>query len=149
MGLINDIQVLTSKEKDEKPKEVPSRANGKKLLIVEDEKPLLNVLSDRFSREGYDIFKAENGKVGLELAQKHHPDVILLDLLMPVMDGKSMLVMLRDVEELKKIPVIVLTNAGEVENIKITKRYFDAVEFLIKSNVTLDEIVTRVKDFTY
>lgn len=148
MGLLNNIQVLTGKKKAALPQEKKSH-EARTILIVEDEKPLLAVLGDRFEREGYNVLKASNGKEGLEVAKANHPHIILLDLLMPVMDGKSMLIQLRDTPELKKTPVIVLTNAGEVENIKVTQHYFDAVEFLIKSNVTMDQIVKRVKDFTW
>lgn len=147
MNIINDLQVLSGK----KEKTTPQQNSGQKrsLLIVEDEKALASILEDRFSREGYQVFQAQNGQEGLEMAKAHHPQVILLDLMMPVMDGKSMLIKLREIEDLKKTPVVVLTNAGEADNIRITQHYFSAVDFLIKSNVTLDQIVKRVKDFTY
>ncbi|HEX7042893.1 MAG TPA: response regulator, partial [Patescibacteria group bacterium] len=117
----------------------------KTVLIVEDDKPLLNILKDRLTNENYTVVTAENGKEGLEKLKETPPDILLLDLMMPVMDGMSMLHHLREIKEFKKLPVIVLTNAGEAENITQTKNYYNAVEFLIKSNITLDQVVAKVK----
>lgn len=144
MKILEDIKILTGQKKTtDQP--TPSTTPPKTVLIVEDEKPFSNILEARLTDEGFKIIKAEDGEVGLKMATTHMPDIILLDLMMPVMDGKSMLHKLREIPECKKIPVIVLTNAGEIENIRETQFYSDAAEFLIKSNVTLDEIVKKIK----
>ncbi len=144
MGVVNDLKVLTGKktfgENVEKPSSPP-----KKILVVEDETSLLNALESVLSSEGFKVTTAANGKEGLKAAIENSPDLILLDLLMPIMDGKTMLKKLRDLPEFKKLPVIILTNAGEVDNIRETQRYFDAIYFLIKSNVQMEDIVTKVK----
>ena len=144
MGFLDDIKIITNQKlptaSDTKPHSIQ-----KKILIVEDEKPLAKVLSDRFTAEGFHVLKAENGKEGLEQIKTQKPDIVLLDILMPVMNGRVMLQELRSIPEFKHTPVIVLTNAGEVDNIRVTKTYHDAIEFLIKSNVTMDEIVEKVK----
>lgn len=147
MGFIDDIKVITGNKKDTQSEDKLHPL--KVVLVVEDEKALADILDDRLTSEGFRVFKAANGKEGLELAIAHHPDVLLLDLMMPVMSGKSLLHTLRDMPAFKKLSVIVLTNAGEVENIRETQRYYDAVEFLIKSNVTMDEIVEKVKAFAW
>lgn len=139
MGILDNIKVLTG----EKPLTSPSVK--KTVLIVEDEKPLLSVLTDRFENEGYKVLQATNGQEGLDTAIAQKPNIIILDLLMPIMDGKAMLHKLRDIPEFKALPVIVLTNAGDVENIRATKTLNNAVSFLIKSNVTMDQIVEQVK----
>jgi len=94
------------------PAQTQPAAEQKKVLIVEDEKLLANALEMKFSHANYLVAKAENGQIGLEQAQKFKPDVIILDLMMPVMDGKTMLHKLREIPELKMLPVVVLTNAG-------------------------------------
>lgn len=143
MGLVDDLKVLTGNKK-------PSENHASKtVLVVEDEKALAAILKDRLTREGYTVITAVNGKEGLEMVEAQNPDVILLDLMMPVMDGKAMLHTVRSIPKFKKLPVIVLTNAGEIENIRETQRYYDAVEFLIKSNVTMDQIVEKVKAFAW
>ncbi|SRR5260221_1518519 len=141
MTILDDIQVISGKKKNSTPK----KETSKKILIVEDEKPLADVLQDELIHQGFEVFVASNGKEGLEMAISYTPDLILLDLLMPVMDGKTMLHRLRDFPKFKTIPVIVLTNAGETENIRETQLYFNASEFLIKSNVSVEQIVTKIK----
>ncbi len=141
MGIIQDIKILSGKE-EVTPS--PVHKTPKKILITEDEEVLRSALVDRFTKEGYDVFKAANGEEGLAAAKRYHPDIILLDLLMPVLDGKVMLKRLRKIPEFKMTPVIVLTNAGEVDNIRETQYYDNAVEFLIKSNVKIDDVVERV-----
>ncbi|HSA84529.1 MAG TPA: response regulator [Patescibacteria group bacterium] len=146
MNVIDDIKILTGKKKD--PRLEKPAAPPKKILIVEDEKPLADILYTRLTEEGFLVATADNGQKGLELAATFHPNVILLDLLMPVMDGKQMLRALREIPACKTTPVIVLTNAGEIENIRETQFYSNAEEFLIKSNVSMEEIIKKVKFYS-
>lgn len=141
MGVLNDIQILLGKKAISKKPVAPP----KKLLIVEDEPILREMYRDKFTHEGFDVVTAENGRIGLEKVVEQKPNVILLDLMMPVMDGETMISKLRNLPEFKTIPILVLTNAGEVENIRHTQLYYDAIEFMIKSNVSLEEIVMKVK----
>lgn len=120
------------------------KSNGK-VLIVEDEKMLADALEIKLKNEGYTVFKAENGQAGLDMIIANKPNIVLLDLMMPIMNGKQMLQKLREMPEFKNLPVIVLTNAGEADNIKETKFYYNAIDFLIKSNVSAEEIVNKVK----
>ncbi len=140
MKLIDDIKILTGNKQDTQLS--PKKTLSKKIvLIVEDEKPLASILETRLKEEGFSVLKAGNGQEGLALATTHKPNAIVLDLLMPIMDGKSMLRKLRETPGCKNIPVIVLTNAGEIENVRDTQFFSDAIEFLIKSNVSMDQIV--------
>ncbi len=88
----------------------------KKILIVEDDKALLKVLQLHLMIS-YDIILAKNGKQGLEMATTHLPDIILLDIMMPVMNGLDVLKRLKDDPATARIPVILLTAKDEVENI--------------------------------
>ena len=149
MGVLDNLQVIFGKKKVDdlqKPATPQSAGQKKKILIVEDEKLLANALELKFLHENFEVFKAENGQVGLEMAQAKSPDIILLDLMMPVMDGKTMLHQLRQIPKFQYLPVIVLTNAGEIDNVRETKFYDNASEFLIKANVNPDDIVKVVND---
>lgn len=148
MGIIDNIKILTGKK--ELKEEQPTHPTGpkKKVLIVEDEKPISDRLEAAFTDAGFVAMKAENGEVALKQIQSEKPDLIILDLLMPVMDGKLMLRKIRQDSQLKHIPVIVLTNAGEVENVRETQTYYKAEEFFIKSNVSLEEIINKAKNLT-
>ncbi len=94
---------------------------------------------------GYDVIKAENGAIGLEVVSSQKPQLVILDLLMPIMDGKTMLRRLRDIPEFKTLPVIILTQAGTIENMRETHMYYNAVLFLVKSNIVIEGIVEYVR----
>jgi len=119
----------------------------KKVLVVEDEAPLAEALKLKLTNEGYEVEVAGNGVEGLAKISTFSPGVIILDLMMPIMDGKKMLNNLRENPLYKLLPVIILTNAGTVDNMTETVRYNDASAFLIKSNTSLEEIINHVKKF--
>ncbi len=125
-----------------------SRQNSKqakKILIVEDERDIRQTLVDKFTDEGFDVFNAENGKKGLELALKEHPDLILLDIIMPVMDGITMAEKMREDKWGKNVSIIMLTNLSDVE--KVSKVLESGVyEYLIKSDWKIADLVKRVKE---
>lgn len=117
----------------------------KRILIVEDERAESNVLAEKFIQEGFLVSTAENGKKGLERALMDHPDLILLDIIMPEMDGLSMLEELRKDEWGKTVPVIILTNLNPDDEIVRQKGPSAYAYFLIKSNWMLDDVVRAVK----
>lgn len=86
-----------------------------KIAIVEDDAAISQMYRIKFETEGYTVETAENGKLGLELAEKMKPNIILLDLMMPIMTGEEMLAKLRKAAWGKNIKVIILTNRGEQE----------------------------------
>lgn len=115
-----------------------------KILIVEDEPMLLKVLVDRFVQEQFTVVSAMNGKEGLAIALKEHPDIILLDLVMPVMDGMTMLRELRKDAWGKIVQVLLLTNLSDPQ--KMSESIIrDVAGYLIKSDWKLDDLVTEVK----
>lgn len=118
----------------------------KKILIVEDEPALLRVLSDKFAAEGYTVLESKNGLTGLKVALEEKPDAILLDILMPELDGMEMMRRLRDSNDYgKKVPIVILTNLDADEKITWAVAKDEPAYYLIKSNVDMDEIVEKVK----
>jgi DNA-binding response OmpR family regulator len=117
------------------------------VLIVEDENHLRQALVDKFSREGFSILEAHNGEEGLKIANSSHPDIILLDIIMPRMDGLTMLKTLRQSSEWGEgVPVIILTNLAEDEKINEAVTINEPSYYLIKSDWKLEDVVQKVKD---
>jgi DNA-binding response OmpR family regulator len=118
----------------------------KKILIVEDEEMLSTMYKVKFENEGYEVFTASNGTDGLAVAVKHPLDLILLDIIMPKIDGFAVLKKLKETAKTKSVPVILLTNLGQDEDISRGKE-LGAAGYLIKANNTPSEVVAKVKDF--
>jgi len=118
------------------------------LLIVEDEVSLRGALRDKFIREGFLVYEARDGEEGLAAAADHQPDVILLDMMMPKMDGITMLIKLRKTTTwAAQVPVFVLTNLGEDDKLTMREILDDAnAHYLVKSNWSIDQIVTKVRE---
>lgn len=115
-----------------------------KVAIVEDDQAISQMYRIKFEAEGYDVDTAENGKLGLELAEKMKPDIILLDLMMPEMTGGEMLKKLRATSWGKNIKVIILTNMGEQEIPKEVKELgVEAV--ILKADMTPRQVAETVK----
>ncbi len=120
--------------------------NKKHLLIVEDEAALLNVLSDKLIREGFLVDQARDGLQGLKEVKKHAPDLILLDIIMPEMDGVSMLKKLREDKQTENIPVIIISNLSEIEKItSVLQAKKGVIEHIIKSHWSMTELVEKIK----
>lgn len=145
MSVINDVKTLLKKDPSVAQKPTAETQPQKKVLIVEDEILLLDMYTEEFEHSGYKVLRAKNGKQGLTIVKKHKPDLILLDLMMPVMDGTTMLHHLRKIPGCKDTPVIVLTNAGNIDNMRATQMYYGANAFLIKANTTPGEIIQTAK----
>ncbi|MDX9893595.1 MAG: response regulator [Patescibacteria group bacterium] len=117
-----------------------------KILVVEDEAFLLDLYETRLEQEGYEVIKANNGAEGLSLAQLELPKLILLDILMPQVDGYEMLGSLKQGEKTKNIPVIIFSNLSQREEIEKGLE-LGANDFIIKTSVTPSEMVDKVKSF--
>ncbi len=117
------------------------------ILIVDDDNFLAEVLATKFMGSGFSTLRAGDGKIGCEMAKKEKPDLILLDLRMPVMDGAEVLAKLKSEPDTKDIKVLILTLFNEWSNIKLTKetaKKLGAVDFIEKS-IDLGELVKRVR----
>lgn len=116
----------------------------KKILIVEDDKSLRHALEEILSREGFITMVAKDGEEGLESALKNHPDLILLDIIMPKMNGLNLLKSLRGNAWGKAVPVLLLTNDTDPEHMRETLKD-NAIDYLIKSDWEIEEVVKKVK----
>ena len=115
-----------------------------KILIVEDDDFLLKMYAAKLELENFKTLTAVTGTQGLKLAQKERPDLILLDLNLPEMDGFQILKALKDDQETKDIPVLVLTNYAQKENIDRCLE-LGAVDYLIKAHFIPSEVVRKIK----
>ena len=115
-----------------------------KIAIIEDDPAISQMYRIKFEAEGYTVETAENGKLGLELAETIKPDIILLDLMMPEMNGHDMLKKLRDTSWGKPIKVVILTNMGEQEAPEGI-RDLGVSAFILKADMTPRQVAEIVK----
>ena len=115
-----------------------------KIAIIEDDQAISQMYRIKFESENYEVETAENGKLGLELIEKMRPDIILLDLMMPEMNGDEVLQKLRATDWGKNIKVIVLTNMGEQEAPDIIKS-LNVRRFIVKAEMTPRQVAEMVK----
>ncbi len=116
-----------------------------KILVAEDDKLISGSLCDALKTEGYDAIPAYDGEEAVSKAKEDMPDLALLDIMMPKLDGIGVLWELKSNTETAKIPVIVLTNIGDVETIsKIVEA--GATDYLLKSDQSIDEVVKKVEE---
>lgn len=116
-----------------------------KIAIVEDDVAISQMYRIKFEAEGYEVDTAENGKIGLELIKDMKPDIVLLDLMMPEMNGEEMLTALRAEDWGKDIKVIILTNMGESEAPASIKE-MNVEAFILKANMTPRQVAELVKE---
>jgi len=120
------------------------KENKKNILLVEDDVFLAGIYKKKFEVEGFDISVADNGEKGLSEAKKKLPNLILLDILLPKMDGFAVLKELKKDETTKDIPVILLTNLGQKDD--VAKGIEMGVEdYLIKIHFKPSEVVDKVR----
>lgn len=118
-------------------------SDAKKILIVEDDEFLSRMYTTKLTLEGYKVITATDGEKGLRLAAKEKPDLILLDLLLPKKDGFTVLKELKAKEETKGMPVLVLTNLGQKQDID---RCFalGITDYLIKAHFIPSEVIVKI-----
>lgn len=145
MAFLNVLKNFGTKKADTTPVTTPQTEAYKKIMVIEDEDSLRSLYTEILQLEGFEVRGAENGQVALTLLPQFFPDLILLDLMMPVMNGKEFLRAMSESESLKNIPVIVLTNAGDIDSMNEVKFYPNTKTFLIKASVTPQDIVNNVK----
>ncbi len=114
------------------------------VLIVEDDSFLANIYKTKFEMEGFKISVSENGEVALADVKKKKPAIILLDILLPKLDGFAVLSKLKEDKDTKDIPVILLTNLGQKDDVQ-KGLDMGAVDYLIKAHFKPSEVVEKVK----
>ncbi|NUM25498.1 MAG: response regulator [Candidatus Buchananbacteria bacterium] len=118
-------------------------ATGKKVLIVEDDKFLGKMLSKMLEASNYQISIASSGKEGLTKAASENPDLILLDIMLPDIDGFEVLESLKNQEITNKIPVVILSNLGQPEDMQ-QGRKLGVLDYIVKSDLSLDDVVDKL-----
>ena len=119
-------------------------ADKAKVLVVEDEEILLTALKEELNTGGYEVEGAVDGEDGLVKVKTFHPQLILLDLVMPKMDGMEMLQKLKADSLLRDIPVVILTNLSDYERISEALA-LGAMDYLVKANYKLEDLLDKVK----
>ena len=115
-----------------------------KILIIEDDKFLRELMIKKLETAGYGALGAVDGEEGIKKAQKERPALILLDLVLPGMDGFEVLAKLKQEKATNSIPVVILSNLGQQEDIDKAAQ-LGAIEYLIKANFTPGEIIEKIK----
>ena len=119
-------------------------APAAKIAIIEDDIVISQMYRMKFEAEGFEVQTADNGRTGVELANKMHPDIILLDIRMPEMNGDEALKEIRASAWGKQVPVLVLTNLGE-EEAPETLKALGIHSYIVKADFTPRQVVQRVK----
>ncbi len=120
------------------------KEKGAKVLVVEDEEILLTGLKEELESGGYTVQGASDGVEGLEKVKSFKPELILLDLLMPKMDGMEMLQKLKADSETRDVPVVILTNLSDYEKISEALS-LGAMDYLVKANYKLEDLLEKVR----
>lgn len=113
------------------------------ILVVDDEKDLLDLIEYNLRKEGFDVLKAENGEEGITMAKEHSPDLVLLDIMMPKMDGLQAVEEMRKDTELKKIPIILLTARSD-EKTEVEGLNKGSDDYITKP-ISTTKLISRIK----
>jgi CheY-like chemotaxis protein len=124
----------------------PTKNHMGKILIVEDDKVIQNMYKIKFTNAGHEVKTASNGEEGLSLMRSFSPDIVFMDLMMPVMDGFTALTTAKADSQIKDIPVIILTNLSQSEDAEKTTK-MGAVDFLVKSNLTPTQVLEKANQY--
>ena len=121
-------------------------ADKKKILLVEDDSFMMKILAEKLSRGGFEIQTADDGEECLKKLETYKPDIILLDIIMPRIDGYEVLHRLKESSVWRDIPVIALSNLGQKEEIDHALE-LGAKAFMVKANFTTGEIIENINKF--
>lgn len=115
-----------------------------KILVIEDDTFLRELIVQKLTKEGYETAEGIDGEQGLQLLKEAKPDLVLLDLLLPGIDGFEVLKLAKENPETAAIPVIILSNLGQQEDLE-RGRQLGAIDYLVKAHFTPGEIVEKIK----
>ncbi|MDD2697102.1 MAG: response regulator [Candidatus Pacebacteria bacterium] len=116
----------------------------KTILVIEDDKFLRELISQKLIKEGYNISEAVDGEEGIKKIKEEKPDLVLLDLILPGIDGFEVLTKMKEDPSLGSIPVIILSNLGQKEDVEKGLK-LGAADYLIKAHFTPGEIIDKIK----
>jgi len=117
----------------------------KKILIVEDDIALAQVYKDRLNIEGFSAVVAHDGENALAVATKERPDLILLDVMMPKINGFDVLDILKNTPETLNMPVVMISALADEDNVVRAER-MGAEDYMVKSQIAIDDVVNKIKD---
>ncbi|HDQ16845.1 MAG TPA: response regulator [Candidatus Vogelbacteria bacterium] len=120
--------------------------NKKIVLIVEDDEFLRSLTAKRLEKESLEVMIAVDGENAMKVLSENKPDIILLDLLLPGLNGFEVLEKIKKDDSLKDIPVVVFSNLGQKEDLEKAKN-LGANDYLIKANFTLDDVIAKIKNY--
>ena len=120
--------------------------DSNKILLIEDDSTLIEMYTLKFKQEGFSLMTVQDGLAGLEAAKSELPVVILLDVMMPKMDGFAVLTELKNDDRTKNIPVLLLSNLGQKSDIEKGKK-LGANDYIVKASMTPTQVVEKVKLF--
>ena len=121
------------------------QADKKRILLVEDDPFLSEIYVTKFEESGFAVAVLKNGVLGIEKIKEQKPDIILLDIVMPKIDGFEFLQMIKDDTATKNVPVVILSNLAEQENVE--KGFaLGATAYLVKAHYTPTEVVAKVRE---
>ncbi len=115
-----------------------------KILVVEDDKFLRELITQKLVREGYEVREAVDGEDGVKKVEEEKPDIILLDLILPGIDGFEVLAKIKEKPDREDVPVVILSNLGQRDDVERGLK-LGAVDFLIKAHFTPGEIIEKVE----
>ncbi len=118
----------------------------KKILIIEDEQILGEIILNKLSSEGYQVFLAHDGELGMQKMTELKPDLVLLDLIMPKKNGIEVLEEMQNIDALKNIPVVVISNSGQQSEIERIVR-LGVRDYIIKAQFSPDEVIEKVRKY--
>ena len=117
----------------------------KKILIIEDDKFLRELIARKLLDEGFDIVEAVDGEEGIKMIKESGPDLVLLDLILPSIDGFEVLARVKEDTSIVPVPIIILSNLGQKEEVEKGLE-LGAVDYLIKAHFTPGEIIEKIKN---
>lgn len=117
---------------------------AKKILLIEDEEIMIDLLQKKLTQQGYDLSVARDGLEGLKLIKEVSPDLVLLDIIMPKMGGFEVMEKIRESKEIKKPPVIIISNSGQPVEID-RARELGAKDWLVKTEFDPQEVIEKIE----
>lgn len=118
--------------------------NKGKILIIEDDRYISKMYQLKLSLEGYDVQVAENGREGVDKVKEFMPNIVLLDILMPELDGFEVLKIVKGDEATKDIPVLIMSNLGQEDHVEKGMK-LGAIGYIVKSQYTPSKVVEKIK----
>ncbi len=118
---------------------------SKTILLVEDDRDLLDLMTQKLSNEGFTVQGFDTGGAALEYLKSHTPDMAILDVLLPDIDGLTILSEIAKSKHLKKMPALILSNLADEASIEQAIAVGPQYEYLVKSRVPLNELVKKIK----